>query len=951
MFKKIFLKRQQKKVNRLKPKTDIVFHPDLPMPSVREAADWARVVSQVNAYESEVSRKPDGFFKEKTLQYRQRIQEETRGAGDDEYLVRVGKVLDEILPFYFAMVREAARRTVGMRHFDVQILGGLVLHNNRIAEMTTGEGKTLVATLAASLNALTGKGVHLVTVNDYLARRDSEWMGPIYSFLGLSCGVIQQNMNKAERRQAYACDIVYGTNNEFGFDYLRDNMAIHIQEVVQREHFYAIVDEVDSILVDEARTPLIISGPSEVSVDKYYTADRVARQLKTKIVISRHDSKEGVVTLKNTDGSQVQLAPEELEAQYEAIVEEKTHNAYPTKRGEEKCEQLLQIQSITEDTPDTYSNSWIHYVSQSLRAHYLFKGDKDYIVKDGKVVIVDEFTGRLMPGRRWSDGLHQAVEAKEKLKIQEESQTLATITLQNYFRMYKKLAGMTGTAYTEANEFRHIYNLDVVAIPTNRPLKRSNYPDRIYKNKRAKFNAVVSEIAELNERSQPVLVGTTSIEDSEILAALLSRRGIPHNVLNAKYHEREAHIIAQAGRLRQVTIATNMAGRGTDIILGGNIDFFVKDLLQKNGIDQQAPEYTDQYRQIYQEYQKEFETEHNRVIELGGLHVIGTQRHESRRIDNQLRGRSGRQGDPGSSRFYVSLEDDLMRMFGSDRIYFLMERLGFPEDEPIEHPLVNRSIEMAQKKVEGHNFEIRKQLLQYDNIMNKQREVVYQQRQEVMRKEDIREEILGMADDLINEQVSLYYPAADWDSMVRWAQLKFHVQIASSEIEGRNPDEIIRMFRERLYARYESHEKELTPENMRYMEKMILLWTLDARWKENLLLMDSLKEGIYLRGYAHVDPLVEYQKESYLLFNQMMAQVKESTLETILRTKMTPHKEITTVFDNIPKVYVHSRYSSLDRKPQEQKKPSPQTQSDQKVGRNAPCPCGSGKKYKKCCGR
>ncbi|MBN2483595.1 MAG: preprotein translocase subunit SecA [Candidatus Omnitrophica bacterium] len=951
MFKHFLLNRQQHKINRLDPKVNIVFHPDIPLPSARETGNWARLVGQTNAYEQELREKPDEFFKEKTLEYKELIKEKTKDVSESEYLSVAGKLLDEILPFYFAMVREASRRTLKMRHFDVQILGGIVLHNNRIAEMTTGEGKTLVATLSASLNALTGKGVHLVTVNDYLARRDSEWMGPIYRFLGLTCGVIQQDMNKKQRTQEYLCDIVYGTNNEFGFDYLRDNMSTHPQELVQRGHFYAVVDEVDSILVDEARTPLIISGPSEVSIDKYYTADKVVRQLKTKMVISRHDTKEGVVILKNTDGSESRFTPEELEANYEAIIEEKTHNAYPTKRGEEKCEQLLTIQSVTEDTPDPYSNSWIHYISQGLRAHYLFKKDKEYIVKDGKVVIVDEFTGRLMPGRRWSDGLHQAVEAKEKINIQEESQTLATVTLQNYFRMYKKLSGMTGTAYTEANEFRHIYKLDVVAIPTNRPLKRMNNADRIYKNKKAKFNAVVNEVCELHTQGRPVLVGTASIEDSEIISGLLTRKGVPHNVLNAKYHEREAHIVAQAGRRGQVTIATNMAGRGTDIILGGNIDFFVKDLLQKNEIIPEHPDYTVQYQRVYQDYKEEFETEHNQVVELGGLHVIGTQRHEARRIDNQLRGRSGRQGDPGSSRFYVSLEDDLMRMFGSDRIYFLMDRLGFPEDEPIEHALVNRSIEMAQKKVEAHNFEIRKQLLQYDNVMNKQREVIYAQRQEVMAKDDIKEEILQMIEDVIVETVALHAQTADWESLLSWLHMKFGVRWDIEAVEGKAEGVVIDSLKDILFSLYEQKEKELSPDTMRYMEKIASLWIIDARWKEHLLLMDSLKEGIYLRGYAHVDPLIEYQKESYGLFNEMMFQIKESIIEYLLRTKLTAQKELVTVFDNLPKAYIHSHYSSLQKEEKSQKTVPHAITPEQKVGRNEPCPCGSGKKYKKCCGR
>ncbi len=945
-LKRILLRRYQKKIDKLKPTVKILLHREIPIPSAKEVAYLSSIVSKVNSYEEELKKKPDVFFREKTEEFKRMIREKMEGVEEKDYIVTLNRVLDEILPYYFAMVREAAWRTIRLRHFDVQIVGGIVLHKNKIAEMATGEGKTLVATLAASLNALVGKGVHVVTVNDYLAKRDWEWMGPVYNFLGLSCGVIQQDMDKEERKEAYLCDITYGTNNEFGFDYLRDNMAISLDDIVQREHFYAIVDEVDSILIDEARTPLIISGPSEISVEKYYLADRVVRNLKVKKVISRHDTKEGTIILKNTDGTQITLTPEELEEKYDAIVEEKTHHTYLTKKGEEKVESFLNIKSVSEETPDRFSNTWSHYIYQALRAHYLFKKDRDYITKDGKVIIVDEFTGRLMPGRRWSDGLHQAVEAKEGLKIQQESQTLASITLQNYFRMYKKLAGMTGTAYTEAAEFKHIYNLDVVVIPTNKPLARFNYPDRVYKTKKAKFKAIVSEIEELYKKKRPVLVGTTSIEDSEELSSMLKRRGIPHNVLNAKYHEREAYIVAQAGRLGQVTIATNMAGRGTDIILGGNIDYFVKDILKKNNIDPSDPAYKDMYQKVYSKYAKEFEEEHKKVVSLGGLHVIGAQRHEARRIDNQLRGRAGRQGDPGSSRFYISLEDDLMRLFGSERIYFLMERFGFPEDEPIEHPLVTRSIEIAQKRVENHNFEIRKELLKYDDVMNNQREIVYRQRRDILYRNNVKEQIEEILDEIIEKNVEHYFASSDFEGLKGWLRAMFNI---TEEIDiDKDKDQVIQWIKQKVRDIYKQIEEKIGEENLRHLEKTVMLWVIDLRWKEHLLAMDYLKEGIHLRGYASTDPLVEYQKESYLLFQEMMDSIKTEIVEILFKQRLLP-KELHTVFEAIPKDYVHSEFSSL--KPTPAKSSSVSKHRGKKIGRNDPCPCGSGKKYKKCCGR
>lgn len=953
MLKNFILNDCQRKINSQNPKVSIVLHKEIPTPSLKEIAALSSIVSQVNFFEKEVKSKPDSFFKEKTKEIRARF-DRLQNLPDAEFKIEAEKILDEVLPFYFACVREAAVRTVKMRHFDSQVLGALVLHKNKIAEMATGEGKTLVATLAVSLNALAGRGVHVVTVNDYLARRDCEWMGPIYEFLGFSVGVIQQEMDNSQRRFAYSCDITYGTNNEFGFDYLRDNMVGSLNEMVQRGHFYAIVDEVDSILVDEARTPLIISGPAELSTDKYYNADRAARSLKVKFVIQSFDAKDGTIVMKNADGTETRLQPEDLEANFDAVVEEKSNNAYILSNGERKCERILNVSSL-EETPDKFSNPWMHYLTQSLRAHYLFENDQEYIIKDGKIVIVDEFTGRLMPGRRWSDGLHQAIEAKENLKIQEESQTLATVTLQNYFRMYKKLAGMTGTAYTEANEFKHIYSLDTVVIPTNKVLIRKNFPDRIYKNKKAKFEAVIREIEEFYLLKQPVLVGTTSIEDSEILSFLLNKKGVIHNVLNAKYHEREAHIVAQAGRLAQVTIATNMAGRGTDIILGGNIDFFIKDLLKKNEILPEDPRYKEEYEKLYQSNKDKFEAEHRMVVDLGGLHVIGTQRHEARRIDNQLRGRSGRQGDPGSSRFYVSLEDDLMRLFGSERIYFLMDKLGFPENEPIEHPLVSSSLEIAQKKVETHNFEIRKQLLEYDNVMNKQREVIYEQRRQILERQSIADEIFAMIDEVVEKNVPLYYSEEkNVMGLTRWVKLKFDFELQARTLSDLSLEQTIEFVKKSVRDAYCNRQQAIGLDKASSMEKAVALWILDSRWKEHLLIMDSLKEGIHLRGYGQIDPLVEYQKETYAAFNETIASIKEDIVDLIFKTKITLPEETVSVFEESPKNYVHPEYSSLqkeDSSPAAEVKPQAPKASGPKVGRNDPCPCGSGKKYKKCCGK
>jgi preprotein translocase subunit SecA len=954
MLKNIIFNNCQRKINKLKPKVDIQLNKEIPTPSLKELSGLTPIVSKVNSYEKELENKPDIFFKDKSSEYKELIASRTKGLSGDEYKQVQSKVIEEMLPFYFAMIREAAKRTVKMRHFDVQILGGIVLHRNRIAEMVTGEGKTIVATLAASLNALTTKGVHIITVNDYLAKRDKEWMGPIYEFLGLSCGVIQQDMEKGQRKAAYSCDIAYGTNNEFGFDYLRDNMATSCEAMVQRDPFYAIVDEVDSILIDEARTPLIISGPAESYVKKYYLADKAVSQMRIKVIIQSSDNKDGTVTVKSTDGSEVTIAPEELDDKYDAIIEEKANNAYFTSGGENKCEKSLGVKSLSSESPDNLSNPWIHYLTQSLKARHLFKADREYIVKEGKVVIVDEFTGRLMSGRRWSDGLHQAVEAKEGLTIQEETQTLATITLQNYFKMYDKLAGMTGTAYTEANEFNHIYKLDVVVVPTNQPLIRMNCPDRIYKNQKGKFKAVVDEIREAYEVKRPVLVGTISIEDSEQLSFLLNKGGIEHNILNAKYHEKEAHIVAQAGRLGQITIATNMAGRGTDIILGGNLDYFIKDILSKNNISVDDSTYKPEYEQLYLRHKDKFQKGHDKVVELGGLHIIGTQRHEARRIDNQLRGRAGRQGDPGSSRFYVSTEDDLMRLFGSERIYSLMERFNFPEDQPIEHMILNHSLAVAQKRVEGHNFEIRKQLLQFDNIMNKQREVIYRQRRQILESSDFKHEIFSMIDDVLNKNIPFYFQEEkDIFGLTHWLKSKFDLEFTNQDLNSLALEEATELIKERINAAYQKKEQASDPQSIRQMERMVALWVVDSRWKEHLLTLDHLREGIHLRAHAQVDPLVAYQKESYFAFEEMISSIKQGIVDLIFKAQAKPAEKEPAVFADSPKQFVHPKYSSLNKeKDQPPLKPQqPQQSKVSKVGRNQPCPCGSGKKYKKCCGK
>jgi len=890
----------------------------------------------------------------------QHLDDAGLAAKTDELRKRVadGETVDDVLPEAFAVCREAARRRLGMRHFDVQLIGGMVLHEGKIAEMATGEGKTLVATLPAYLNALTTKGVHIVTVNDYLAKRDAQWMGPVYQALGLSVGVIQHEasftydpayvtsdirmtaLRPIERRDAYRCDITYGTNNEFGFDYLRDNMRFSLEELVQRPLHYAIVDEVDSILIDEARTPLIISGPSDETTDLYFRIDRIIPKLKRAATIT-----EGKLS--------------EIEAQQagDFIVDEKSRTVSLTEQGIASCERLLNIDNLY----DPQHIDVLHHVQQGLRAHALFRKDVDYVIKDGEVIIVDEFTGRMMPGRRWSDGLHQAVEAKEGVRIERENQTLATITFQNYFRMYDKLAGMTGTAETEAEEFAKIYKLDVTVVPTNRSLIRVNAPDVVYKTEREKFNAVVDDIIARHEAGQPVLVGTVSIEKSERLAALLKKRGVRHEVLNAKYHEREAEIIAQAGREGAVTIATNMAGRGTDILLGGNPDFLSKEILRKKGVDP-ATAAADVRTAALAEARKVTEPEHARVVEHGGLHIVGTERHESRRIDNQLRGRSGRQGDPGSSRFYLSLEDDLLRIFGSQRIQKIMDRLGMEEGEPIEHRLVTRAIATAQKRVETHNFEIRKHLLEYDDVMNKQREIIYGMRRQILDGESQADTVGEWIEDLTSGTLDAYAPGdshpEDWDMAALGEALyrQFDVRIPAARLEDLGTRaELDEVVGEAVRARYAERERELGPDLLRALERHEMLIVIDTQWKDHLLSIDHLKEGIGLRGYGQRDPLTEYKKEAFDLFQDMVERAKGLVVERLFKVQIVRDTPM-----ELPAMTASARMQESrgemagGERPAGAPpaiavpRPSPRTPTGQKIGRNDPCFCGSGKKYKKC---
>ncbi len=907
----------------------------------RDVKRMTPTVEAINALEPAIQTLGEAELQAKTDAFRKRLE--------------AGETVEELLPEAFAVCREAARRTVGMRHFDVQLIGGMVLHQGTIAEMATGEGKTLVATLPAYLNGLTGRGVHIVTVNDYLAKRDAQWMGPIYQALGLTVGVIQHEasfrydptyvtsdirmtaLRPCTRQEAYRADVTYGTNNEFGFDYLRDNMRFTLDELVQRELHYAIVDEVDSILIDEARTPLIISGPADESTELYYKLDRIIPKLKRAATI--------------VDGK---LSEVEAQKEGDYIVDEKARAVALTEQGIATCERLLSIENLYDPQHITV----LHHIQQGLRAHALFRRDVDYVVKDGQVIIVDEFTGRLMPGRRWSDGLHQAVEAKEGVRIERENQTLATITFQNYFRMYEKLAGMTGTAETEAEEFAKIYKLDVTVIPTNRPLVRVNHPDVVYKSEREKFNAVVEDIIERTTQGQPVLVGTVSIEKSEQLSKLLKKRGVRHEVLNAKYHEREAEIVAQAGREGAVTIATNMAGRGTDILLGGNPEFLSKEILRRKGLDPATaapPERT----VAVAEARLVTEPEHARVVARGGLHIVGTERHEARRVDNQLRGRAGRQGDPGSSRFYLSLEDDLLRIFGSQRIQKIMERLGMEEGEPIEHKLVTRAIATAQKRVETHNYEIRKHLLEYDDVMNKQREIIYGMRRQILDGESQADTIAEWIEDLGVLTLDAYAAEGahpeDWDlgGLGEALYRQFDVRIPPARhAEAISRDGLAELVGAAVRERYADRERQLGPDLMRALERHEMLVVIDAQWKDHLLSIDHLKEGIGLRGYGQRDPLTEYKKEAFDLFQDMVERVKAAVVERLFKVQIVRDAPM-----ELPAItaWADAR-ESRGELPAEPGRSTPplkrepvRTPTGAKVGRNDPCPCGSGKKYKKCC--
>ncbi|OQC41181.1 MAG: preprotein translocase subunit SecA [Acidobacteria bacterium ADurb.Bin051] len=871
------------------------------------------LVAAINELEPSVRALDDDALRRRTGELRERLAQ--------------GAPLDDLLVPAFATVREAGRRTLDMRHFDVQLVGGIVLHQGKIAEMRTGEGKTLVATLPVYLNALAGKGVHVVTVNDYLARRDSEWMGQIYRFLGMSVGVIQHDLSDAERQHSYRCDITYATNNEIGFDYLRDNMKFDLDSRVQRGHHFAIVDEVDSILIDEARTPLIISGPSEESVDKYYRIDRIIPRL------TKGEEKQ------ERDGSKYTTG--------DFVVDEKAHAVALTEEGVVRVEKLLGIDNLY----DIENMDLLHGVQQGLRAHHLYQRDVDYLLKDGQVVIVDEFTGRMMPGRRWSDGLHQAVEAKEGVRIERENQTLATVTFQNFFRMYEKLGGMTGTAATEATEFEHIYKLDVVSIPTNKPMIRDDRQDVIFRTAGEKWEAVVEEIEECAGRGQPALVGTLSIEKSEELSAMLKRKGIRHVVLNAKYHEKEASIVAQAGRKGAVTIATNMAGRGTDILLGGNPEGLARAEADPVAEPEAYAEALARYREICARERVE-------VLAAGGLHIVGTERHESRRIDNQLRGRSGRQGDPGSSRFFLSLEDDLMRIFGSDRIQGLMGRLGMQKGEAIEHRMVTRAIERAQKQVEGRNFETRKHLLEYDDVMNKQREAIYQLRSDILEGREGHDYVLGLARDILDERIDTHCPEKtdprDWtlSELAKEILAFFDLNLygLGLDFEKLGIEELRSRLWEAIAAKYREKEERLGSELMQVLERDVMLRFVDLAWKDHLLALDHLKEGIGLRGYGQRDPLNEYKRESYELFSELKERVEDTVVKTLFRLEPVSEQKMADQRSRREAPAPRLVFSAPSLAAPAAGQPGAGGARLPKVGRNDPCPCGSGKKYKKCHG-
>ena len=880
------------------------------MADKKELKKFNKIVDSIDSLEPKFESMSDKELKDMTNVFKERLAN--------------GETLDDILPEAFAVVREASKRVLGMRHYRVQLIGGIVLHQGRIAEMKTGEGKTLVGTAPVYLNAITGKGVHVVTVNDYLAKRDKEQMGKVYEFLGMTVGVIVHGQDPQTRRAQYQCDITYGTNNEYGFDYLKDNMVIHKEQMVQRELNYAIVDEVDSILVDEARTPLIISGPGDKSTHLYSDANTF------------------ILTLKPDD--------------YE--IDEKQKSVALTESGIQKAEVYFNVENIT----DIAHMELYHHINQALKAHTNMKKDVDYVVKDGEIIIVDEFTGRLMFGRRYSEGLHQAIEAKEGLRIQRESKTLATVTFQNYFRMYNKLAGMTGTAKTEEEEFKAIYKMDVVQIPTNKPVQRKDLSDAVYKNVVGKFNAVVDDIIERHKNKQPILVGTVSIENSELISQLLKRRGVKHEVLNAKYHDKEAEIIAQAGRLGAVTIATNMAGRGTDIVLGGNPTFLTKKEMKKLGYDESVINKVDaslegidregneelfaareKYEELYKKYKEETKAEQEEVMKAGGLAIIGTERHESRRIDNQLRGRAGRQGDPGSSRFYISLEDDLMRLFGSERISSVVEKIGLEEDMPIEHKMLTKSIEGAQKKVEGRNFGIRKHVLQYDDVMNKQREIIYAERRRVLEGENLQEQIENMIHSLIEEGVMSY--SQDGFDAERFVEYMYNLfmprgSIEVSDIENLKTEQVIEKVFEIAMKIYNGKEERIGSDRMREVERVVLLQAVDSHWIDHIDAMDQLRQGIGLRAIGQQDPVIAYTDEGFNMFNEMNAHIKEDTIKYLFNITIEEPVERKQVID------VDHLSSNVDEDAN-----SKTVRKEDTTGRNDDCPCGSGKKYKKCCGR
>ncbi len=906
--------------------------------SEKEVKRIMPLVNKINGLEPEISKLSDDELKAKTNYFKDLLKE--------------GKTLDDILPEAFAVVREASKRVLGMRHFDVQLIGGIILHQGRIAEMKTGEGKTLVATLPAYLNALTGKGVHVITVNDYLAKRDSEWMGKLYNFLGLSVGLAISGMKPNEKKQAYNCDITYGTNNEFGFDYLRDNMVVYSNQLVQRKLNYAIVDEIDSILIDEARTPLIISGRANQASDIYKKADRFVSKLESKTIIEEDVKDE---------------AQAEDNEKYDYIVDLKAKSASLTQKGIAKAEKEFGLENYN----DIENSELVHAVNQALRAHGIMKKDVDYIVKDGQVLIVDEFTGRIMYGRRYNNGLHQAIEAKEHVKVADESKTLANITFQNYFRMYDKLSGMTGTAMTEEEEFEEIYKLDVIEIPTNKPMIRKDYPDIIYKNEDAKFRAVIRDIKASYEKGQPVLVGTVSIEKSEKLSKMLDKERIPHQVLNAKFHEKEAEIIAQAGKYKAVTIATNMAGRGTDIMLGGNSEFLAKQEMRKKYSSEEIEEAsafneTDDedviarrklYRELVKKYDKGIEEEKKKVIDAGGLKIIGTERHESRRIDNQLRGRAGRQGDPGESRFYIALDDDLMKIFGGNMITKVYNTLGASEDMPIESRVISKAVENAQKKVEGRNFSIRKNVLQYDDVMNKQREIIYKQRREVLDGENLKDSVLNMIDSVAETIVPMYINenSHDEEGVLQEVETEYGInELDSLKKDKVTAEDVISEIKDKAHNIYED-KSEKFGETFRELERVVMLKIVDQKWMEHIDNMDELKNGIGLRAYGQKDPVVVYRMEGFDMFDQMVQDIKFDVVKLLMhaskRDEGASRKEAAKITD--AGLQQKTAIELVDGKlsPKEGGLNKTVVNEAPKIGRNDPCPCGSGKKYKNCCGK